>query len=469
MSDLPTGWVQTEVREITDGIEYGFTAKASQVDSGVRYLRITDIQENRVDWNTVPFCAIGESSAERYLLRKGDLVFARTGATTGKSFLIQDCPKSVFASYLIRLRTTKAVFPEFIARYFHSRDYWQQITENIAGSAQPNCNATKLSRIKLSIPPLNEQKRIVEKLEKLFGRVEAVQARLDKIPAILKRFRQSVLAAACSGKLTADWRETNPEIEPFDVNGLRNYRLLGASNSKAEKINSIYDATEENDSDELPATWCFATLNKLCESFDYGTSAKSSKNGKVPVLRMGNLQNGEIDWSDLAFTSDKTEISKYRLRQNSVLFNRTNSPELVGKTAIYRGGRDAIFAGYLIRINNFEILDPEYLNLCLNTSHAKEFCRRVKSDGVSQSNINAQKLGTFEVPFPPLEEQKEIVRRVEELFKFADAVEERYKKVKAHTDKLTQSILAKAFRGELVHQDPNDEPASVLLERIGSK
>lgn len=165
---------------------------------------------------------------------------------------------------------------------------------------------------------------------------------------------------------------------------------------------------------------------------------------------MGNLQNGAIDWKDLAYTSDADEIRKYALHPMTVLFNRTNSPELVGKTSIYRGERAAIFAGYLIRINNEPELLSEYLNYCLNASAAREWCNQVKTDGVSQSNINAQKLGKFEIPFCSVGEQAEIVRRVEALFKQADAIEARYKKANAFVEKLTPSVLAKAFRGELV-------------------
>lgn len=138
----------------------------------------------------------------------------------------------------------------------------------------------------------------------------------------------------------------------------------------------------------------------------------------------------------------------------AVLFNRTNSPELVGKTSIYRGERPAIFfAGYLIRINPVPELDSEYLNLCLNTHRAKQFCSRVKTDGVSQSNINAQKLGEFEVPFCSLPEQKEIVRRVETLFGLSDRLENHCTKGTNYVEGLTRAILAKAFRGELVATD----------------
>jgi type I restriction enzyme S subunit len=199
-------------------------------------------------------------------------------------------------------------------------------------------------------------------------------------------------------------------------------------------------------------------------------SEKQTRKRRIDPLLKGlgwqDVQTGEIDWSNLVFTSNQEEIDKYSLQPNTILFNRTNSPELVGKTAIYRGERPAIFAGYLIRINTTPLLSAEYLNLCFNTHYGREFCRRVKTDDVSQSIINAQKLGLFEVPLPPVGEQEEIVGRMEALFATAEALEARYRTAKAHVDKLTQSSLARAFRGELVPQDPNDEPGSVLLERI---
>ena len=181
---------------------------------------------------------------------------------------------------------------------------------------------------------------------------------------------------------------------------------------------------------------------------------------------MGNIQNGRLDWEDLVYTSDAWEITKYSLQHNDILFNRTNSPELVGKTAIYKSEQAAIYAGYLIRVRCTELLNPDFLTYCLNSPQGRHYCWQVKSDGVSQSNINAKKLAAFEFGLPPVEEQTEIVRRVEQLFAFADQLEARVAAAQERIDKLTQSILAKAFRGELVPQDPNDEPASVLLERI---
>ncbi len=134
------------------------------------------------------------------------------------------------------------------------------------------------------------------------------------------------------------------------------------------------------------------------------------------VLRMGNLQNGEIDWNDLAYSDDERDIKKYLLSKGDVLFNRTNSAELVGKTSIYRGEYPAIYAGYLIKLDyDCGILNGEYLNYVLNSPNAKEYCNRVKTDGVNQSNINARKIGAYVIPLPPLDEQKEIVRLLDDL------------------------------------------------------
>lgn len=225
-----------------------------------------------------------------------------------------------------------------------------------------------LENIEVILALLNEQRRIVAKLEKLLGKVDACKERLDKIPIILKRFRQSVLSAACSGRLTADWREKNPDVEPANrLLGNVEKRRLDQANTLAEKekVKIMYSYQDKEDSDTIPEIWKYVALAKLCQSFRYGTSQKSESFGKVPVLRMGNIQNGEIDWSDLVYTSDDEEIERYKLEPGDVLFNRTNSPELVGKTGIYRGEHPAVFAGYLIKINNYKELNSEYLNYCL--------------------------------------------------------------------------------------------------------
>ena len=160
--------------------------------------------------------------------------------------------------------------------------------------------------------------------------------------------------------------------------------------------------------------WPMVELGEVCDSFQYGSSLKSSDMGEAVCLRMGNIQNGEMDWSDLKFAPPDEDLEKYLLSPNDVLFNRTNSPIHVGKTGIYRGGRRAVFAGYLIRLHyQKDKLMGQYLNCCLNSKDAKEFCLRVKTDGINQSNINAKILGTFQIPLPPLATQQAIVAEIE--------------------------------------------------------
>ena len=148
----------------------------------------------------------------------------------------------------------------------------------------------------------------------------------------------------------------------------------------------------------LPESWVWEKLGWMTCGVGYGTAAKSSKSGTVPVLRMGNIQNGTFDWTDLVYTSDNDEIAGYLLHDGDVLFNRTNSPELVGKAAIYRGERPAIFAGYLIRVNQIPaVVDSEYVNSFLNSDVARQYGNSVKTDGVNQSNINGAKLVNYPI------------------------------------------------------------------------
>ncbi len=203
---------------------------------------------------------------------------------------------------------------------------------------------------------------------------------------------------------------------------------------------------------ELPEGWKWVKLGDICHNVEYGSAAKSKTVGKVPVLRMGNIQYGKFNWDDLVFTDDKTEIEKYMLKKNDVLFNRTNSAELVGKTAIYKGEREAIFAGYLIRINRIEsLIDASYLTYFLNTQSAKSYGNSVRSFGVNQSNINGTKLKTYPIPLCTLEEQRLIVEELENKLSVCDKIEETITNSLQQAETLKQSILKKAFEGRLVN------------------
>lgn len=215
---------------------------------------------------------------------------------------------------------------------------------------------------------------------------------------------------------------------------------------------------------ELPDGWAWARIYSITEDLPYGTAKKSMQKGLVAVLRMGNIQSGEIDYSDLVYSSDINDIEKYTLVKNDLLFNRTNSAEWVGKTAIYRGNMPAIYAGYLIRVRTF--INPEYLNVVMNSGYAKVYCNLVKTDGVNQSNINAQKLGNFLVPIPSIDEQKRISSSIIKIIPRVSLIREEKEHIVDLIQQTKAKILDLAIRGQLVPQNPDDEPASVLLERI---
>jgi len=439
MSDqLPKGWIEATVGEVAENISYGFTAKATTKPVGPRLLRITDIQNGSVQWESVPYCEISKGKAANYSLRDGDIVFARPGATTGKSFRIRSCPEAVFASYLIRVRPSQSTLPEFLAHFFQSASYWNQISENLSGSAQPNCNASKLATISLPLAPLSEQRRIVAKLETLLGKVDASQQRLAKIPALLKRFRQSVLAAACSGRLTADWRE--------------------------ERV------TDDTQSEEdLPEGWRSAPLSEFTESSFYGPrfGKESYASEGVPTIRTTDMGfDGSIVLTDAPrIKLSREELEKYRLRHGDLVVTRTGAT--IGKCAVYDESRGpAIPGAYLIRFRFKQALvAPKYV-LRFFMSPAGQNLLIGGSNAVAQPNVNATTISQFVIPVPSLPEQQEIVRRVAGLFVLADQLEVRLAKARRQVEKLTPSLLARAFAGQLVPQDPTDEPAEKLLERI---
>lgn len=320
-------------------------------------------------------------------------------------------------------------------------------------TAIPGFSRSDAYAVGIELPPSAEQKRIADKLDTVLARVDACRERLGRVGSLIKRFRQSVLAAATSGRLTEDWRADR---------GMADRLVVPQPDTEADNFTDTTGVTFD-----IPLEWGWGRLDRGITEASYGTSSKSAKTGAMPVLRMGNLQAGRIDWSDLVYSSSEGENRKYLLERGDVLFNRTNSPELVGKTSIYLGERPAIYAGYLIRVKcNSNVLRPNYLNYCLNSPYGRAYCRAVKSDGVSQSNINAEKLRNFPVPYCDADEQEEIVARVEALLAFADRLEARFALAQSTAGRLTPAVLAKAFRGELVPQDPNDEPAAELLKRL---
>ena len=222
----------------------------------------------------------------------------------------------------------------------------------------------------------------------------------------------------------------------------------------------------ENVPFEVPSSWEWTTIASFSYDLLYGTSEKSSNEGLVPVLRMGNItRTGSIDYSDLVYSSNEEDIKKYKLEKDDLLFNRTNSSEWVGKTAIFKIKEPTIYAGYLIRVRCI-LVDSDYINFVMNSSYHREWCNQVKTDAVNQSNINAQKLSNFSIPIPPLYEQHRIVAEIEKWFALIEQIEQEKTDLLTAIKQTKSKILDLAIHGKLVPQDPNDEPASELLKRI---
>jgi len=298
-----------------------------------------------------------------------------------------------------------------------------------------------------------------------------------------KALRQKILDLAIRGKLVPQDPNDEPasvllerirqqkqqmvkegKLKPKDIKN-DSFIFVGEDNLHYEKFaDGSVKCIEDEIPFDIPGSWAWARTKTVSVDLPYGTSKKSNSSGKVAVLRMGNLQDGEIDYSDLVYSSDEEDIEKYYLLENDLLFNRTNSAEWVGKTSIYRGDTPAIYAGYLIRIRT--PLCGEYLNAVMNSVYAKNYCIRVKTDAVNQSNINAQKLGTFLVPVAPIKEQHRIVTSFKRTFEFTQCIQSGKKELSALIQSAKAKILDLAIRGQLVPQDPADEPASVLLDRI---
>ena len=284
---------------------------------------------------------------------------------------------------------------------------------------------------------------------------------------IADKLKKSVLQAAIQGKLTQQLSTDGDAKDLLEKIRAEKNKLISEGKLKADK--TLPPIQAEEIPFDIPENWQWVRLGEILKFAQYGTAKKSQKNGLMPVLRMGNLQDGKIVWKNLAYTSDEGDMKNYKLVANDILFNRTNSIELVGKVAIYKGEREAIFAGYLIRLQSI-LTNNDFLNFLMQSAHYKNFCYSVQTRGVSQSNINAEKLKNFLIPLPPLAEQKRIVERVEKIFseieQLAKAETELDALEKNFPRRMKNSILQAAIQGKLTEQFPSDGNAKELLKQI---
>jgi type I restriction enzyme S subunit len=434
-----------------------------------------------------------ENSAAK-MIPPGSVLFVTRSGILAHSFPVATTKTAVTINQDLKAITpTPAIDSGYLA--WALRAYERLILDKCRkhGTTVHSIEAPTLKAFCLPIAPYSEQCRIVAKLEELLSELDKGVESLKTAREELRVYCQVLLKHAFEGKLTACWRaETKDRLETADQlfgrikqereahhqHKLEQWRSAvkdweaNKDGKKPSRLRALKPVTSLSKDvlaglEGLPLEWLWEKLGWMTCGVDYGTAAKSSEAGQVPVVRMGNLQNGKIDWEDLVYSSDEAEIDQYSLQPGDVLFNRTNSPELVGKTAIYRGERPALFAGYLIRVNHIEaIVDSQYLNLFLNSHVARQHGNSVKTDGVNQSNINGEKLQNYPFPYCSLLEQREIVRVLDEKLSLVEQMQEEIETALPQAEALRQSILEMAFSGRLVGQNPTDEPASMLLERI---
>lgn len=464
---LPEGWVGPQLDEIATDINYGYTASSTSENIGPKMLRITDIQDNKVDWNSVPFCKIEDNQKNKYLLCNGDLVFARTGATVGKSFLInEDISNIVFASYLIRVRCNKKINSHYLSYFFRSPTYWSQITEFSAGIGQPNVNGSKLKKLNLPLTSVYEQKIIAEKLDTLLAQVDSTKARLEQIPQILKRFRQAVLAAAASGRLTNKWRENYTPKEEINLIA-----------SKYKPTDSLFKQAKLS-LPEIPQSWYVVPSAHL---IDYVTSGSRgwanyySTEGAL-FLRMSNVRYNttRLDLQDLQFVNLPGHVEGKRslVKIDDLIISLTAD---VGRVArIDKDLGEAYINQHLALLRPTNNINSEYFALCIAAQNIGVKQIQSLKRGATKVGLGLDDIRSLAIPLPPFPEQLEIVRRVEQLFAYADTIEKQVNNVLTRVNNLTQSILAKAFRGELTAQWRAENPdlisgensAAALLEKI---
>ena len=431
---LPENWCWVRLYSLAHIISKGTTPKGGKdayVEKGIRFLRIENINEDgSISHENIKHITeeMHTGFLRRSILCKDDILISIAG-TLGKTGIVGEADLPLNTNQAISfVRLIRGnLLPQYIKMSIDNPKTQDMLISQTKVTSIPNLTLEIIGNCAIPLAPLAEQQRIVDRIESLFAKLDEAKEKAQAVVDSFETRKAAILHKAFTGELTAKWREEH---------GVR------------------------------MESWEKKSVGELCISLKYGTAKKSDASGNVVVLRMGNLQQGEIDWSDLAYSNDPDDIERYKLFPGDVLFNRTNSAALVGKTAIYRGEYPAIYAGYLIKLDyDHDKIIGDYLNYALNTLDAKKYCNSVKTDGVNQSNINAKKIGAYSFNVPSIPEQEKIVSVIQKLLSKEQQSKEAAEAVLDQIDLMKKSILARAFRGELGTNDPSEESAVELLKR----
>lgn len=429
---LPNNWCEATFEDVLADISNGISDSQNKEAEGIPVSRIETIATGKVNLAKIGYVSnISESAAERYLLNPGDILFSHINspAHIGKTAIFRS-GRLYHGTNVLRIRTQRDTctpeYFEYYCRYFRSIGEFSMNAQHAVN--QSSLNQKKIKAFTLPLPPLAEQTRIAQKLDELLAQVDTLKARIDAITALLKRFRQSVLAAAVSGRLTEEWQ------------------------------GSDY------------GEWSSGILGDFV-GVDVGYAFKSSEFSTtgVRLLRGQNIEPGALRWTETKFYPEEklTGLEGLFIAEGDIILAMDRPIVSAGLKLARARKRDlpCVLVQRVSRFKSFRGVTPDYLMLLLSDLSFSNYLLPNQT-GSDIPHISGKQILNYHVTLPTTIEQTEIVRRVEQLFAFTDQLETKIQTAQARVNHLTQSILAKAFRGELVPQDPNDEPASVLLERI---
>ena len=432
--EIPESWEWVRWGTLSESIQYGYNAPA-QENGRIKMVRISDIQDNSVMWETVPYCDIKEGEIDAYLLKPNDILFARTGGTVGKSYLVQEVPEeAIYAGYLIRTRYSNQLCPQYLKYFMESELYWSQLREGTIATAQPNCNGKTLGNMLVPIPPSHEQIRIVEKLNAVmahvieYGTIDSRSKHLNNI--FPDRLKKSILQEAVQGKLVPQDPNDEPAAVLLERIRAEKQRLIAEGkikkdkhesvifrrdNSHYEKLNGIERCIDDELPFEIPKNWQWERWGNISQSIQYGYNAPAKSNGKIKMVRISDIQNNTVKWDSVPFCDiAEDDIETYLLKSNDILFARTGGT--VGKSYLVTEIlEDAIYAGYLIRTRYSDELIPKYLKYFMES---ELYWSQLRSGTIAtaQPNCNGQTLSKMLLPIPPKAEQERIIQMIDTLY-----------------------------------------------------
>lgn len=465
--EKPRTWLQTSIGSLCDLINGRAFKPKEWSEAGLPIIRIQNLNNPNAKYNYFD----GEL-ADKHRIENGDLLFAWSG-TPGTSFgaHVWKGENAALNQHIFKIEFIEALIDKRFLRYAINQTLDELISGAHGGVGLRHVTKGKFEATEIAFPPLTEQKVIADKLDTLLAQVENTKARLEHIPQILKRFRQSVLAAAVSGRLTEAWREgcsCSPVNETLaDIAFDRTQETKGKAKAPQAHL--------KQEEYPIPDLWKWVSLDSLAKKIVDGTHHTPAYTDKgVPFISVKDIRGGKVSFENTKFISEEehSELSKRCLvEEGDLLITKSGT---IGRTAIVRTGPPfSIFVSVALIKPASRKVNVRYIDLALQ-KWINEIDVSSRIVGSAIKNLHLRDMKVLAIPFATIEEQTEIVRRVDQLLAHADRIEQQVNNALARVNSLTQSILAKAFRGELTEQWRKDNPelitgensAEALLERI---